>query len=70
MRYREGDPAGVPDYGATDGFLVATVVFTLLTGIVFVIAGRHGRQLWLVFWGWLSILVCSGYLLFLVVSRL
>lgn len=61
MRYREGAP-GIADYGSTEGFLVATVVFTLITGIVFVIAGRYGRQLWLTFWGGLSILVCSVYL--------
>jgi len=61
MRYREDQP-GIPDYGATDDFIVGTIVFTLLVGIVFVIAGRFGRQLWLRFWGWLSILVCGGYL--------
>ncbi len=63
MRYREGSPPGIADYGVTEGFLVATVVFTLFTGIVFVIAGRYGRQLWLIFWGGLSILVCGVYLL-------
>jgi len=62
MRYREGAP-DIADYGSTEAFLVATVVFTLVTGIVFVIAGRLGRQLWLTFWGALSILVCSVYLL-------
>lgn len=62
MRYREDGPAGVPAYGVTDDFLLATIVLTLFIGIVFVLAGRHGRQLWLTFWGWLSILVCSVYL--------
>ncbi len=62
MRYREGGPPGIADYGTTDAFLVATVVFTLVTGIVFVVAGRYGRQLWLTFWGILSIVVCSVYL--------
>ena len=70
MRYREGGTPGIADYGSTEGFLVATVVFTLLTGIVFVVAGRYGRQLWLIFWGALSILVCSVYLLLMGVGSI
>ena len=61
MRYREDALPGAPG-NVTEDFLVATVVFTLLVGIVMVVAGRHGRQLWLTFWGWLTILVCGGYL--------
>ena len=63
MRYREDAAAGVSATTSTEAFLVATVVFTLVVGILMIVAGRYGRQLWLTFWGWLSIVVCGGYLL-------
>ena len=62
MRYREDAPPGVPVHNVTDDFLIITVVFTFFVGILMVVAGRYGRQLWLTFWGWLSILVCGGYI--------
>ncbi len=70
MRYREGGAPGIADYGVSDDFLVATVVFTLLVGILFVVVGRHAGQLWLTFWGALSILVCGGYLVLMALGHL
>ena len=62
MRYRVDQPGTAPAPDLSEGFLLATVLFTVLVGIGLVIAGRHGRQLWMVFWGWLTIVVCIATL--------
>jgi hypothetical protein len=43
-------------------FSVATVVYTLVVGIVFIAFGYFGRRLWLKAWGMLTVLICSSYL--------
>lgn len=62
MRYRVGED-GLPAAVAQSSLdiTVATVWFTLVVGIIFVIAGTRGRQRWLQFWGTLTCLCCAAY---------
>lgn len=64
MRYRIGqDPANVLGQPVTeDGLTIFTAVFSLLTGIGFVVAAIKGRQPWLLFWGGGLVLASLGYL--------
>lgn len=64
MRYRIGqepDPTGQQPVGE-DGLAVFTAIFSLITGIGFIIAGLKGRQLWLAFWGGVMVLASAAYL--------
>ena len=68
MRYRIGQE---PDINQSqpvgeDGLTIFTAVFSLITGIGFVVAGVKGRQRWLAFWGGLMSLVSVAYLGFIV----
>lgn len=60
MRYRITEAGAVPDQTAGD-IVLATVLFTLLVGIGFLIAGVKGRQRWLQFWGGLTCFCCVAY---------
>jgi hypothetical protein len=64
MRYRIGqEPShsmGQPV--GEDGLTIFTAVFSLLTGLIFIIAGIKGRQRWLMFWGGGLVLASLAYL--------
>ena len=45
-----------------DGLAIFTAVFSLVTGIGFVIAGIRGRQRWLLSWGVGLVLASLSYL--------
>jgi len=64
MRYRIGQEPGPNQSQAVgeDGLTIFTAVFSLFTGIGFVVAGIKGRQRWLAFWGGLMALVSVVYL--------
>ncbi|MEQ8235132.1 MAG: hypothetical protein RLW61_20485 [Gammaproteobacteria bacterium] len=62
MRYRiapDGTLQGA--YGASNDVVTATVWFTLLVGLVFLVAGLRGKQRWLQFWGALTCVSCAVY---------
>lgn len=46
---------------SSDGMLVVTSFLGVLIGILFVIAGRIGRQMWIWVWG-AGLIFASGYL--------
>lgn len=64
MRYRIGqDPANLTGQAVgEDGLTIFTAVFSLITGIIFVIGGIRGRQRWLMLWGAGLVLVSLAYL--------
>ena len=51
MRYREGEIPETIGPLIGDESLVFSVVLGFLMGIGFVIAGRRGKQIWMIFWG-------------------
>lgn len=72
MRYREGTELEQL-YSQSEGLLnmlLFTVVIGLLVGVILVVLGLKGRQIWLVFWGGglviASILYIAAHLLGLV----
>lgn len=68
MRYRIGqDPAEIPTQSqGEDGLSIFTAVFSMLTGIGFIVAGIRGKQIWLAFWGGVMVLASVGYLGFVI----
>ncbi len=62
MRYRitEDGLVDATHAGSLD-VVNGTVWFTLLVGIVFLVAGLRGRQRWLQFWGGLTVVCCAVY---------
>jgi len=63
MRYRIGaDGLALPVQNTLD-VVTATVCFTLVVGILFVVVGWRGQQRWLQFWGALTCLCCAAYFL-------
>ncbi len=60
MRYRIGSEASQTAAGTGD-VVLATVWTTLLIGVVFIFLGIRGRQLWLQFWGGLTVFSCGLY---------
>lgn len=60
MRYRITEAGVVPDQTAGD-IVLATVVFTLVVGVLFLAVGVRGQQRWLQFWGALTCLCCVAY---------
>ena len=64
MRYRIGQDPSLSQSQPVgeDGLTIFTAVFSLLTGVGFVIAGLRGRQRWLMFWGGGLVLASLAYL--------
>ncbi|MDH5445425.1 MAG: hypothetical protein OEY52_07695 [Gammaproteobacteria bacterium] len=64
MRYRIGQEPGSGQEQAVgeDGLAIFTAIFSLFTGIGFIIAGIRGKQIWLAFWGGVMVLASLGYL--------
>ena len=63
MRYLDGQPEQSAYYAGTNDFVGVTVFLTLLIGILFVVAGWKGRQIWLGTWGVLTLIACAVYYL-------
>ena len=61
MRYREVEDVTELGPPVEDHLTDITVVVTLLIGILFVVAGRFGKQRWLIHWGLISIVACITY---------
>lgn len=61
MRYREDALGAAIQPANTEALVTATVFFTLLIGIGFVVAGYRGRQIWLMVWGGMTVLMGSTY---------
>ncbi|MDX1606215.1 MAG: hypothetical protein R3202_08475 [Candidatus Competibacterales bacterium] len=59
-RYREGEMPRELGEPVVDYLLLGTLVYALLLGIGFVIAGRRLRQLWMVVWGAGLVVVSLG----------
>ncbi|MFV2061265.1 MAG: hypothetical protein ACC653_11330 [Gammaproteobacteria bacterium] len=72
MRYREGDFAnqinGVIEPIIGNDVLMITAVMGLLIGIVFIIGGRYGKQMWIVFWGTGLVLVSIIYVSYMLLG--
>lgn len=68
MRYRDTDVVGIGGTALTQEFVTLTVWITFAIGCLFVFLGRHGKQRWLTFWGALTIIVCGGYFVFVMMS--
>jgi len=52
MRYREDIPLDqIPEAAVSDGMLIGTLIFAILTGIIFILVGKYAKQFWLFFWG-------------------
>lgn len=61
MRYRITESgAAVPVTSSAD-LVTATVVFTLVIGIVLIALGVRGHQNWLKYWGGLTCVCCAAY---------
>ena len=60
MRYRVGETASQA-YANSADVVTFTVVLTCLIGIGFVIAGIRAKQIWLTFWGGLSVIAAIAY---------
>ena len=63
MRYLDGQVPGATEHAGTPEFVGFTVFLTLVIGVIFVIAGWKGRQIWLASWGALTLVACSLYYL-------
>ena len=61
MRYRIVEDGFTQPVQAGTEVVTATFWFTLIVGLLFVVAGVRGRQMWLKFWGVLTIVCCAGY---------
>ena len=63
MRYRIGSN---PEQARQelDGMIVGSAMFGFFIGVIFVIAGMRGRQIWLSVWGAGLVLASSAYLIY------
>ncbi|MGR8921109.1 MAG: hypothetical protein ACU85V_15945 [Gammaproteobacteria bacterium] len=62
MRYRMAPDGSILEPATSSGdVVVGTVWFTLLVGVIFIVAGVRGRQRWLQFWGGLTCVSCAVY---------
>ena len=62
MRYREGTNPELLENPATDGLTIFTAIFSLITGIGFVVVGLRARQRWMVWWGAGLAITSAAYL--------
>ena len=51
-----------PPVSLHDEMFIGTAVFTLLTGIGFIVAGKRGKQFWIAFWGATMVVASISYL--------
>lgn len=68
MRYREGIPLDVVHQAASsDGMLIGTLIFSVITAIIFILAGKYGKQFWLFFWGIVHFVASLGTLIYVLI---
>jgi len=58
LRYQENIPPEQLTSYASDNMLLFTAVLSLVIGIILIVLGRQGRQLWLLTWS-IGLVVCS-----------
>ena len=63
MRYKELPQQADAIASVSPDMTLATVVYTLLLGIGFVVFGLRVRKRWITFWGATMVLAGSAYLL-------
>jgi len=72
MRYREENFAnqidGVIEPIISNDILMLSAVVGLLIGIIFVVGGRYGKQLWIVFWGSGLVIVSIVYIIYMLLG--
>ncbi len=72
MRYREEEfinqVDGVIDPIIGNNVLLLTAVIGLLIGIIFVIGGRFGKQLWIISWGAGLVIVSIVYIVYMLLG--
>jgi hypothetical protein len=72
MRYREQEFAnqvdGVIQPIIGNNVLMLTAVVGLFIGIIFIIGGRYGKQLWIVFWGVGLVIVSIVYIIYMLLG--
>lgn len=61
MRYRIGETGAEAAYGSSTHIVELTIVITFVIGIGFLLAGHYGKQTWMKFWGYLTIITCVGF---------
>lgn len=68
MRYKIDSNTGLPFTETSPDMLAFTVLIALLVGVLLLVLGRRGRQLWLVVWS-AGLIVCSfAYLIWHFIS--
>jgi len=58
VRYRIDQTTGLPIAETSPGMLGATVLLALVIGVVLLLVGRRGKQLWIVVWS-IGLIICS-----------
>ena len=58
MRYSDDIPREQLAMHASDNMLLFTAVLAVVIGIILVILGRKGKQLWMVVWS-IGLIICS-----------
>ena len=62
MRYKEIDiPVEQLAVHSSDGMLMLTAAMGVAIGIILVVLGRKGKQIWMWVWGY-GLILCSAYL--------
>ncbi len=58
MRYKIDPTTGLPMAETSPGMLGATVLLSLVIGIVLLYVGKRGKQMWIVVWS-IGLIICS-----------
>jgi len=72
VRYREdsfvNQVEGVIEPIIGTNVLMMSAVIGLIIGIIFVVGGRYGKQMWIVFWGVGLVLVSVIYIVYMLLD--
>jgi len=58
VRYRVDEVTGLPYTETSPGMLAFTVGLSFFIGVVLLVLGRYGKQMWLVVWS-AGLIICS-----------
>jgi hypothetical protein len=68
VRYRDNIPLDALHHASnSDGMLIGTLIFSVITGIIFIMAGKYGKQFWLFFWGIVHFTASLGTLIYVLI---